>query len=120
MTIIKTTSIKSLKHSLIALSLLSSFNLLAQTQVIHAGTLLKVAGDPPLSKQTLVIADGKIIRIEKGFISPNSIAKDAQLIDLSSSFVMAGLMDMHVLKWHNEFGHLVRGDKLTLTNQVLI
>ena len=96
MTIIKTTSIKSLKHSLIALSLLSSFNLLAQTQVIHAGTLLKVAGDPPLSKQTLVIADGKIIRIEKGFISPNSIAKDAQLIDLSSSFVMAGLMDMHV------------------------
>jgi len=22
------------------------------------------------------------------------------------------------VKWHNEFGHLVRGDKLTLTNQV--
>ena len=91
-----TTTVKTLKHSLIALSLLSSFNLLAQTQVIHAGTLLKVAGEKTLSKQTLVITDGTITRIENGFIKPSDIAKDAQLIDLSSSFVMAGLMDMHV------------------------
>lgn len=91
-----TTAIKTLTHSLLALSLLSSFNLLAQTQVIHAGTLLKVAGEKTLSKQSLVIIDGKISRIENGFIKPSDIAKDAQLIDLSSSFVMAGLMDMHV------------------------
>lgn len=96
MTIKKTTPVKTLKFSLLALSLLSSFNLLAQTQVIHAGTLLKVAGEKELSKQTLVITDGIITRIEKGFVSPSEIAKDAQLIDLSSSFVMAGLMDMHV------------------------
>ena len=90
------TAVKTVKHSLIALSIISSFNLFAQTQVIHAGTLLKVAGEAPLSKQTVVITDGKIISIKKGFISTNEIAKDAQLIDLSSSFVMAGLMDMHV------------------------
>lgn len=90
------TPIKSLKYSFLALSLLSSFNLLAQTQVIHAGTLLKVAGEKPLSKQTLVITDGKITSIQKGFVKADKIAKDAQLIDLSSSFVMAGLMDMHV------------------------
>ncbi len=95
MTII-TNAVKSLKHSVLALSLFSSFNLLAQTQVIHAGTLLQVAGEKPTAKQTLVISDGKITRIEKGFISPSKIAKDAILIDLSSSFVMAGLMDMHV------------------------
>ena len=89
-------SVKSLKYSLITLSLISSFNLLAQTQVIHAGTLLQVAGKKPLSKQTVVITDGKIVDIKKGFVSANSIAKDATLIDLSSSFVMAGLMDMHV------------------------
>lgn len=91
-----TTTVKTLKHSLIALSLLSSFNLLAQTQVIHAGTLLKVAGEKTMSKQTLVITDGTITRIENGFLKPSDIEKDAELIDLSSSFVMAGLMDMHV------------------------
>jgi imidazolonepropionase-like amidohydrolase len=96
MTIKRTNSISSLKYSLLALSFFSSFNLLAQTQVIHAGTLLTVAGEKPLLKQTLVITDGKITKIEKGFVSKNDIAKDAQLIDLSSSFVMAGLMDMHV------------------------
>jgi len=93
---IRTTTIKSLKNSILALSILSSFNLLAQTHVIHAGTLLKVAGEKTKSNQTLVIVNGKITRIENGFIKPSAIAKDAQLIDLSSSFVMAGLMDMHV------------------------
>jgi imidazolonepropionase-like amidohydrolase len=96
MTIKTINSVKTIKHSLLALSLLTSSNLLAQTQVIHAGTLLKIAGEKTLSKQTLVITDGKITSIQKGFISPNTIAKDAQFIDLSSSFVMAGLMDMHV------------------------
>jgi len=96
MTIKTTNPVKTFKHSLLALSLISSFNLFAQTQVIHAGTLLQVAGDKPLSKQTLVITDGKITNIKKGFISIDEISSDAQLIDLSSSFVMAGLMDMHV------------------------
>ncbi|OUR62312.1 Xaa-Pro dipeptidase [Colwellia sp. 39_35_sub15_T18] len=96
MTIKTTNAIKTLKHSLLALSLFSSFNLLAQTQVIHAGTLLQVAGEKPLTKQTIIISDGKISSIQKGFVSAEKIAKDAQLIDLSSSFVMAGLMDMHV------------------------
>jgi len=96
MTIKITNAVNTLKHSLLALSLISSFNLLAQTQVIHAGTLLQVAGDKTLSKQTLVITDGKITSIKKGFVNPTDIANDAQLIDLSSSFVMAGLMDMHV------------------------
>ncbi|MDO6507104.1 amidohydrolase family protein [Colwellia sp. 4_MG-2023] len=88
--------LNTLKHTLLSLSLISSFNLLAQTQVIHAGTLLPVAGKGTLSKQTLVITDGKITEIKKGFVNPNDINRDAQLIDLSSSFVMAGLMDMHV------------------------
>jgi imidazolonepropionase-like amidohydrolase len=92
----KSRAIKTLKHTLLSLSLVSSFNLLAQTQVIHAGTLLPVAGKDTLSKQTVIITDGKITGIKKGFVSPSDISKDAELIDLSSSFVMAGLMDMHV------------------------
>jgi len=92
----KTRAIKTLKHTILSLSLVSSFNLLAQTQVIHAGTLLPVAGKDTLSKQTVIITDGKITDIKKGFVSPSDISKGAELIDLSSSFVMAGLMDMHV------------------------
>ena len=60
MTIKKAFFANPLKYSIIAFSITTSFNTLAQTQVIHAGTLLQVAGETPLSKQTLVIEDGKI------------------------------------------------------------
>lgn len=68
----------------------------AQTTVIHAGELLVTAGKAPLKKQTLVINDGKITELKSGFVDVKSIATDAKFIDLSSSFVMSGLMDMHV------------------------
>jgi imidazolonepropionase-like amidohydrolase len=96
MTIKITNSVKTIKYSLLALSLVCSFNLFAQTQVIHAGTLLKVAGEKPLSKQSLVITDGKITSIKAGFVSTNEFPEGTTIIDLSKSFVMAGLMDMHV------------------------
>lgn len=69
---------------------------LADTQVIHAGELLAVPGNSPLKKQTIVVTDGKISQIKKGFVSPASINKNATFVDLSKSFVMPGLMDMHV------------------------
>ncbi len=80
-------------------SLLSSLltnTAMAETKVIHAGELLTIAGKAPLTKQTVVIKDGEIIAVKKGFVAAKSIAKDARLIDLSDSFVMPGLMDMHV------------------------
>lgn len=69
---------------------------MAQIQVIHAGELLAVPGEEPLQKQTIVIDEGKIIAVENGFIAANKYADDATLVDLSSSFVMPGMMDMHV------------------------
>jgi len=69
---------------------------LAQTSVIHAGELLLTADKAPLKQQTLVITDGKISAVKAGFIAVSDFAKDAILIDLSTSFVMPGLMDMHV------------------------
>jgi len=81
--------------SIIAVSLLSS-SVWAKTQVIHAGELLAVPGEKPLTKQTLVIKDGKITAIKDGFIARDKIAKDAELVDLKNSFVMPGLFDMHV------------------------
>lgn len=73
-----------------------SQSVLADTSVIHAGELLVVAGKSPLKNQTLVITDGKISALKSGFIAANEFTEDAKLIDLSSSFVMPGLMDMHV------------------------
>ena len=71
-------------------------NTMADTQVIHAGTLLAVPGQDPLSQQTIVIENGKIVDVKDGFIEIKAINENAELIDLSSSFVMPGLMDMHV------------------------
>jgi imidazolonepropionase-like amidohydrolase len=88
------------KPSITAIALLVSAALsqsaLANTSVIHAGELLVTAGKAPLKKQTLVITDGKITAVKSGFVDANKFANDAKLIDLSSSFVMPGLMDMHV------------------------
>ena len=86
----------SLKTLALFVSAVLSQSALADTSVIHAGELLLIAGKTPLKQQTLVISDGKITELKAGFIDATSFAKDAKLIDLSSSFVMAGLMDMHV------------------------
>ncbi|MBA6390551.1 amidohydrolase family protein [Colwellia sp. BRX10-3] len=90
----------TLKSSITTLALIVSAALsqsaLATTTVIHAGELLVTAGKTPLKQQTLVITDGKITEFKPGFVDLNRFAKDAKLIDLSSSFVMSGLMDMHV------------------------
>ncbi len=96
-----------MKRSYISISTLSlvvisafSFSVLADTTVIHAGQLLKIPGQKPLSKQTIVIKDNKITAIKSGFVSISKIDKEAKLIDLSKSFVMPGLMDMHVHLQH--------------------
>lgn len=90
----------TLKSSFTTIALLVSAALsqsaLAATSVIHAGELLVTAGNAPLKQQTLVITDGKITELKSGFVAASRFAKDAKLIDLSASFVMAGLMDMHV------------------------
>jgi imidazolonepropionase-like amidohydrolase len=80
----------------ITLAALLSNVVLADIQVIHVGELLAVPGNSTLKKQTIVITDGKISQIKKGFVSPASIDKNATLVDLSKSFVMPGLMDMHI------------------------
>ncbi|WP_444918234.1 amidohydrolase family protein [Microbulbifer sp. JMSA003] len=72
-------------------TLLSSATL-AKTTVIHAGTLLAVPGEKPLQEQSVIIEDGKISAVRSGYVSPDN----AEVIDLKNSFVMPGLMDMHV------------------------
>jgi len=68
--------------------------------LIHAGTLLAVPGKKPKSKMTVVIKNDRINRIEKGFVSADSVdataESDVEVIDLSERFVLPGLMDSHV------------------------
>jgi imidazolonepropionase-like amidohydrolase len=64
--------------------------------VIHAGTLLAVPGEDPLTRQTLVVTGNRITDVQDGHIPAESISPDARLIDLSDRFVLPGLMDMHV------------------------
>ena len=60
--------------------------------LIHAGTLLVDADEAPLRERTLVIRDGRIVGLERGFKTDPA----AELIDLSDHFVMPGLIDSHV------------------------
>jgi imidazolonepropionase-like amidohydrolase len=91
---------KTIKHNITKIAVivasLLSVNALADTKVIHAGELLSVPGKSSLKKQTVVITDGKITAVKAGFIPAKNYGDDATLIDLSKSFVMPGLMDMHV------------------------
>ena len=90
--------LKNPLHCLIALTLLLVVGTshAAGTLLIHAGELLSVPGEKPLKNQTIVIQGDRIAEIRAGFADLSDYGEGARLIDLSSSFVMPGLMDMHV------------------------
>ncbi|PCI62436.1 MAG: Xaa-Pro dipeptidase [Kordiimonadales bacterium] len=68
----------------------------ADIKVIHAGELLAVPGEAPLKNQTIVVVDGRITEVRAGFVAVSEFGEGAVFVDLSKSFVMPGLMDMHV------------------------
>ena len=68
----------------------------ADVKVIHAGELLAVPGEAPKGNQTIVVEDGRIKEVRDGFIAASEFLEQAEFVDLSTSFVMPGLMDMHV------------------------
>jgi len=68
----------------------------ANIQVIYAGELLAVPGQAAKKNQTIVIEGGRIKEIRDGFVAGEEFGKGVNVIDLKTSFVMPGLMDMHV------------------------
>jgi imidazolonepropionase-like amidohydrolase len=68
--------------------------------VIHAGTLLLEPPHAPLQRQTVLVVDDHIAEIRDGFVAPSAMVKAGQpaptFIDLSSKFVLPGLIDSHV------------------------
>lgn len=65
----------------------------AETKLIHAGTLFAVPGQEPLKEQTVVVKDGKIAEVKAGFVRASA---GERVIDLSTKFVLPGLIDCHV------------------------
>jgi imidazolonepropionase-like amidohydrolase len=63
------------------------------TTYVHAGTLLAVPGQAPLSRHTVAIENGRIMAVTSGFTVPKSGDTN---IDLSDHFVLPGLIDCHV------------------------
>ncbi|WOH39527.1 amidohydrolase family protein [Thalassotalea fonticola] len=88
----------------------------ADIKVIHAGELLTVPGKTVLKNQTITITDNKISNIQQGFIRAKEIDENATFIDLKDSFVMPGLMDMHV-HLQFEYGANNASSKLKMSDE---
>lgn len=63
----------------------------AQVTAIRAGGLIDVDGGSVLVNQTILIRDGKIVKVGSGI----EIPRDAKIIDLSGMTVLPGLIDCH-------------------------
>lgn len=71
----------------------------AEYVIVHAGTLLAEPGKAPVSNASVIIEDGRVLRIESGFSSADGFASPQDIVtiyDLSDHFVLPGLIDSHV------------------------
>ncbi|HEX8064574.1 MAG TPA: amidohydrolase family protein [Allosphingosinicella sp.] len=60
---------------------------------IHAGRLLDRPGKPPRGPSTILVAGGRIIEVRDGLVPAPA---GARFLDLSTRFVLPGLIDSHV------------------------
>lgn len=69
----------------------------AQTAtIIHAGQLLAVPGERPLTSQTVVVRNGMIEAVRSGYLDAAQLGlENADVVDLKDQFVLPGLIDMH-------------------------
>lgn len=76
--------------------------------LVHAGTVLAVPGEAPLTERTIVVENGVITDVLKGYIDHDG----ASIVNLRGSFVMPGMIDSHVHLGF-EFSPSVRLDGVT-------
>lgn len=69
----------------------------AQSTLIHAGTVMTEAGAPLLEEHTIVISGGRIEDIQPGYLAGDLPGLEgASIVDLRDYFVMPGFIDTHV------------------------
>jgi len=108
----------SIRTAIIALICCASTSALADTKLIHAGILLAKPGKAPQTEQTIVIKDDKIVAVRAGYIGISEFDDDATVIDLKNSFVLPGLMDMHV-HLQGQLGPKNDSETLKMSNQLM-
>ena len=67
-------------------------NLLHAATIIHAGKLIDGRGGPVQTEMSVVIDEGRITRITKGYLPPEG---SDRVIKLTEQTVLPGMMDMH-------------------------
>lgn len=82
--------------SLVALTIIITNVINADSKLIHAGQLLPIAGKDVLTEQSIYVEKGKIVSVSAGYKDISQYPAGTEYIDLKDYFVMAGLMDMHV------------------------
>lgn len=91
---------KFLRLKLLSLFLfLSTFGFAQNTKVLHAGNIFDPNTKAVLQQKTVVIQQGKITRIENGYLTLSQLklqSNDTKVIDLKDKFLMPGFIDMHV------------------------
>ena len=86
----------------------------AEVTLIHAGKLLAIPGQAPVSNMTIIVEDDRITGVQKGFVE----AEDATVVDLRDKFVLPGLMDMHV-HLQGQLGPNNDRDALKMSDQLM-
>jgi imidazolonepropionase-like amidohydrolase len=81
-----------LKTVVAVAALLASAAATAQTYAIQAGRLIVDAAQPERGASTVIVENGRIARIENGFVAPEG----ATVVDQRSRTVMPGMTDVHV------------------------
>ena len=68
-----------------------------QWKIIHAGSLLADAREGARTEQSIIVRNNFIVDVRDGYVEPSEVrgASNAKLIDLSSQFVLPGLIDAH-------------------------
>lgn len=75
----------------LALCMLSPSLNAEETTILHCGTLLAVPGEQPMHEVSVTITNRRVESVQQGYIEPGN----AEIIDLSSMFVLPGLIDCH-------------------------
>lgn len=90
----------------------------ADITLIHAGQLLAVPGERPVTRQTIVVDGDRIVDVVDGFVEASAFGADTQTIDLRDHFVLPGLMDMHV-HLQGELGPNNEKETLKMSSQLM-
>ena len=81
-----------MRQILIAVAILASTTAHAETFAIQAGRLIVDASQPARGPSTVIVDNGRIVRIDDGATAPAG----ATVVDMTSKTVMPGLIDAHV------------------------